>query len=325
MLRSTTGAVLALALIQSAPAQAQTYPSKPILVIASLAAGTGLDTLVRVYTDKLSQSLGQPTVVENRAGSAGLVAGEAIAKSAPDGYTLGVFTSAVMAIRPTLLKKMPFDPRADFVPLALYVKSPFVFIVDPKLPVRTVADFVKYAKERPGTLSYSSSGVGGAPHLTAELLKQKFGLDIAHVPYRNSPQSIADVAAGHVQMAIAEAGASLPLIKDGKLRALAVTSLTRFASIPDVPTLAQATGVADLEAVSWHILVARGGTPNAIAGKLHGEMKRIMAAPDVKQKIEAIGLIPHESPSIDGMRNYIKAENEKWGALVRSLGLEGSE
>ena len=126
-------------------------------------------------------------------------------------------------------------------------------------------------------------------------------------------------------MAIAEAGASLPLIRDGKLRALAVTSLTRFASIPDVPTLAQATGTADLEAVSWHILVTRTGTPDPIAGKLHGEMKRILAAPDVKQKIEAIGLIPHESPSIDGMRSYIKAENEKWGALVRSLGLEGSE
>src|SRR5262245_38458404 len=134
MLRSTTGgAVLALALIGAAPAQAQTYPSKPVLVIAALAAGTGLDTLVRVYTDKLAQSLGQPTVVENRAGSAGLVAGEAIAKSTPDGYTLGVFTSAVMAIRPTLLKRMPFSPSADFVPIAQYVKSPFVLIVDPKL------------------------------------------------------------------------------------------------------------------------------------------------------------------------------------------------
>ncbi len=325
MLRLIGTVLLALTALQASPAQAQTYPNKPVLIIASLAAGTGLDTLVRVYADKLSQSLGQPTVVENRPGSAGLVAGEAIAKSAPDGYTLGVFTSAVMAIRPTLLKKMPFVPTADFAPLALYVKSPFVFIVDPKLPVQSVADFVRYAKERPGQLSYSSSGVGGAPHLTAELLKQKFALDLAHVPYRNSPQSIADVAAGHVQMAIAEAGASLPLIKDGKLRALAVTSLTRFSSIPEVPTLAEATGTADLEAVSWHILVVRNGTPDAISNRLHGEMKRIMGAPDVKQKIEAIGLIPHESPSIDGMRSYIKAENEKWGALVRSLGLEGSE
>jgi len=327
MLRSTTrGLLLVLAaLVHVPPAQAQTYPGKPVTIIVSLAAGTGMDTLVRVYGDKLSQRLGQAVVIENRPGNAGLVAGDAVAKGTPDGYTLGVFTSAVMAIRPTLLKKMPFVPTADFVPIALYVKSPFVFIIDPKLPVHSVSDFVKYAKERPGKLSYSSSGVGGAPHLTAELLKQRFGLDLAHVPYRNSPQSIADVAAGHVQMAIGEAGASLPLIKDGRLRALAVTSLTRFASIPEVPTLAEATGAADLEAVSWHVLIARSGAPAPIADKLHNEMKRIMATPDVKQKIEAIGLIPHQTPSIEGMQRYIKAETEKWGALVRNLGLEGSE
>jgi tripartite-type tricarboxylate transporter receptor subunit TctC len=324
MLRSAIMMALG-ALVSATCAEAQTYPARPVNVIVALAAGTGMDTLVRVYTDRLSQSLSQPLVVENRPGSAGLAAGEAIARSAPDGYTLGTFTSAVMAIRPTLIKKMPFSPSNDFVPIALYVKSPFVFIVDPKLPVQSVADFIKYAKERPGKLSYSSSGVGGAPHLTAELIKQKFGLDLAHVPYRNSPQSITDVAAGHVQMAIAEAGASLPLIKDGKLRALAVTSLTRFATIPEVPTLAQATGDAELEAVSWHILVAREGTPAPIAGRLHQEMKRIMATPDVKEKIEAIGLIPHETPSIEGMQRYIKAETDKWGAVVRSLGLEGSE
>ena len=324
MLRSAILTALG-ALASASCAEAQTYPARPVNVIVALAAGTGMDTLVRVYTDRLSQSLGQPLVVENRPGSAGLAAGEAIARSAPDGYTLGTFTSAVMAIRPTLIKKMPFSPGNDFVPIALYVKSPFVFIVDPKLPVQSVADFIKYAKERPGKLSYSSSGVGGAPHLTAELIKQKFGLDLAHVPYRNSPQSIADVAAGHVQMAIAEAGASLPLIKDGRLRALAVTSLTRFATMPEVPTLAQATGDAELEAVSWHILVAREGTPAPIASRLHQEMKRIMATPDVKEKIEAIGLIPHETPSIEGMQRYIKAETDKWGAVVRSLGLEGSE
>jgi tripartite-type tricarboxylate transporter receptor subunit TctC len=323
MLRSTI--LLVAALTSATSAQAQTYPARPVNIIVSLAAGTGMDTLVRVYADRLSQNLGQPMVVENRPGNAGLVAGDAVVKSTPDGYTLGVFTSAVMAIRPTLLKKMPFSPSTDFVPIALYVKSPFIFIVDPKLPVHSVADFVKYAKERPGKLSYSSSGVGGAPHLTAELLKQKFGLDLAHVPYRNSPQSIADVAAGHVPMAIAEAGASLPLIKDGRLRALAVTSLTRFTSIPDVPTLAQATGDANLEAVSWHVLLAGRGTPAPIAGKLHDEMKRIMAMPEVRQKIQAIGLIPHESPSIDGIERYIKAEADKWGALVRSLGLAGSE
>lgn len=327
MLRPITGcALFALALVMhTSPACAQTYPIRPVSIVVSIAAGTGMDTLVRVYAEKLSERLRQPFVVENRPGSAGLVAGDAIARSTPDGYTLGVFTSGVMAIRPTLLKKMPFTPSSDFVPLALYAKSPFIFIIDPKLPVRSVPDFVKYAKERPGQLSYSSPGIGGVPHLTTELLKQRFGLDLAHVPYRNSPQAIADVAAGHVPMAIAEAGASLPLIKNGRLRALAVTSLTRFASIPEVPTLAQATGDGNLEAVSWHVLVVRSGTSTTVTGRLHDEMKRIIATPDVRQKIENIGLIPHDTPSIDGIQHYIKSETEKWGALVRRLGLEGSE
>jgi tripartite-type tricarboxylate transporter receptor subunit TctC len=318
-------ALLLAALACCLAARADNYPSRPITIIVSLAPGTGMDTLVRVYGEKLSQRLGQPVVIDNRPGGAGVVAGETIAKGPPDGYTLAVATSAVMAIRPTLFKQRPFDPLTDFIPISLYVKSPFVFIVNPALPVRSVPEFIKYAKERPGQLSYSSSGVGGAPHLTAELLKQKFGFDMAHVPYRNSPQSIADVAAGHVAAAIAEAGASLPLIKEGKLRALAVTSATRFSTLPDVPPLAEAIGVADLEAVSWHVLFARHDTPPEIVNRLHGEMEVIMAAPETRRKILDIGLIPYESPSIEGIQRYIRAETEKWGALVRQLGLQGSQ
>jgi tripartite-type tricarboxylate transporter receptor subunit TctC len=264
-------------------------------------------------------------VIDNRPGGAGVVAGETIAKGATDGYTLAVATSAVMAIRPTLFKQRPFDPLTDFLPISHYVKSPFVLVVPPSLPVRSVADFITYAKERPGQLSYSSSGIGGAPHLTAEFLKQRFGFDMAHVPYRNSPQSIADVAAGHVTASIAEAGASLPLIKDGKLQPLAVTSTTRFPTLPDVPSLAETLGIPDFEAVSWHVIFARSGTPPEIVDKLHGEMKRIVAMPEIQQKILNIGLIPHESPPTEGIQAYIRAEQEKWGALVRQLGLEGSQ
>ena len=307
------------------PARAESYPTRPITIVVSLAAGTGMDTLVRIYGEQLSQALGQPVVIENKPGGAGVVAGETIAKGKPDGYTLAVATSAVMAIRPTLFKVRPFEPLTDFVPISHYVKSPFVLIVDPSLPVRSVPEFIKYVKERPGQLSYSSSGIGGAPHLTMELLKQKFGFDMAHVPYRNSPQSIADVAAGHVAAAIAEAGASLPLITDGKLRALAVTSATRFPTLPDVPPLAEAVGMPDLEAVSWHVIFARHDTPREIVNRLNGEMKRIMATPEMRQKIMNIGLIPHESPSVEGIQSYIKAETEKWGTLVRQLGLEGSQ
>jgi tripartite-type tricarboxylate transporter receptor subunit TctC len=161
--------------------------------------------------------------------------------------------------------------------------------------------------------------------LTAELLKQKFGFDMAHVPYRNSPQSIADVAAGHVAASVAEAGASLPLIRDGKLRALAVTSATRFPTLPDVPPIGEAVGMPELEAVSWHVIFARHDTPRDIVNRLHDEMKSIMAAPDMQEKIMRIGLIPHDTPSVEGVQRYIKADSEKWGTLVRQLGLEGSQ
>jgi tripartite-type tricarboxylate transporter receptor subunit TctC len=326
----TRSRVLALALGLFAcnlgpSAQAENYPTRPVTIIVSLAAGTGMDTLVRIYSEQLSQALGQPVVIENKPGGAGVVAGETIAKGKPDGYTLAVATSAVMAIRPTLFKVRPFEPLADFVPISHYVKSPFVLIVNPSLPVRSVPELITYVKERPGKLSYSSSGIGGAPHLTMELLKQKFAFDMAHVPYRNSPQSIADVAAGHVAASVAEAGASLPLIKDGKLRALAVTSATRFPQLPDVPPLAEAVGMPDLEAVSWHVIFTRHDTPREIVNRLNGEMKRIMATPEMRQKIMNIGLIPHESPSVEGIQSYIKAETEKWGTLVRQLGLEGSQ
>jgi tripartite-type tricarboxylate transporter receptor subunit TctC len=306
-------------------AHAQSYPSRPVTIVVSLAAGTGMDTLVRLYGEKLSQRLGQPVVIENKPGSAGVIAGETIAKGPSDGYILAVATSAIMAIRPTLFKQRPFDPLTDFVPISHYVKSPFVLVVNPSLPVTTFSDFVKYAKNRPGQLSYSSTGIGGAPHLTMELLKQSFEIDIAHVPYRNSPQSIADVAAGHVAAAIAEAGVSLPLISDGKLRALAVTSATRFPSLPEVPPIAEAAALPDLEAVSWHLLFARAGTPRTIVDRLHDDMKHIMATPELRQKILNIGLIPHETASIDGIRDYIRSETEKWGALVRRLGLAGSQ
>jgi len=319
------GALGLAVLAASTPASAEGYPSRPITIIVSLAAGTGMDTLVRIYGEKLSQALGQPVVIENKPGGAGVVAGETIAKGPPDGYTLAVATSAILAIRPTLFKVRPFDPLVDFVPISHYVKSPFVLIVTPSLPVSTVPEFIKYVKERPGQLSYSTSGVGGAPHLTGELLKQKFGFDMGHVPYRNSPQSIADVAAGHIAASIAEAGASLPLIKDGKLKALAVTSGTRFPTLPDVPTLAEALATPDLEAVSWHVIFARHDTPPPIVNRLHEEMQRIMASPEMAQRIAAIGLIPYKSPSVEGIKAYIKAETEKWGALVRQLGLQGSQ
>jgi tripartite-type tricarboxylate transporter receptor subunit TctC len=317
--------VLAAAFIAAPLARADTYPTKSITIMPWLAAGTGLDVTVRLYAEQLSQTFGKPVVVENKPGSAGLVGVAALKAAQPDGYTLAVATSAVMAIRPTLLKSPPYDAQKDFIPIALYVKSPFILVVDPKLPVNSVPELIQYVKERPGKLSYSSSGVGGAPHLSAEYMKQRFGIDLAHVPYRNSPQSIADVAAGHVAMAFAEAGASLPLIRQGKLRALAVSSATRLSTVPELPPFGEAVGAPDFETVSWHVLLAPSGTPAAAVNRLHGEMKRIMQLPEMIQKISAIGLIPQPVPSIEEQRQYITAEGAKWSALVKSLGLQGSQ
>lgn len=315
---------LGLALLAAPASRADTYPTRQITIMPLLAAGTGLDIVVRLYAEQLAQALGKPVVVENKPGSAGLAGVAALKASAPDGYTLMVATSAVMAIRPTLLKEPPYDPLKDFVPISQYVKSPFILVVNPALPIQSIPDLIKYVKEHPGQLSYSSSGVGGAPHLSIEYMKQRFGLDLTHVPYRNSPQSIADIAAGHVALTFAEAGASLPLIQAGKLRALAVSSAMRIPTLPDILPFAEAASAPDFEAVSWHILLAPAGTPKDIVERLHAEMKRIMAIPEIRRKTSAVGLLPVETLSVEGMLGYIKSENEKWGGQVRKLGLQGT-
>lgn len=317
--------VALVALSPVSPARADNYPTRAITIMPILAAGTGLDITVRLYAEQMAKSFGKPVVIENKPGSAGLV-GVAALKAAPaDGYTLAVATSAIMAIRPTLMKQVPYDAQKDFVPIALYVKSPFILVVDPKLPIHSVAELIDYVKARPGQLSYSSPGIGGAPQLSLEFLKQRFGLDVAHVPYRSSPQSISDISAGHVAMAFAEAGLSLPLIRGGKLRALAVSSSIRLPTIPELPPIGEAVGVPDFEAVSWHVLFAQSATPPEIVDKLHSEMKRIWAIPDIRTRVAALGLLPIDIASINDMRGYIKSEDDKWGALVRKLGLEGSQ
>lgn len=318
--------LLALALcFTSSMAQADNYPARSINVIVALAAGTGMDAIVRLYAQHLSRRLGQSVIVENRPGSAGLAAMEGVLKAPADGYTLGAATSSALAIRPSLFKKLPYDVSADFMPVALYLKSPFVLVVNPALPVHSVGDLIRYVKERPGQLSFSSSSIGGAPHLAGEYLKQRFGLDIAHVPYRNSPQAITDVVAGHIPLTFAEAGVSLPLIRDGKLRALAVSSATRLEALPGVPALSETAGAADFEAVSWHALFVRANTPRDVASRLHDEMKSILATPEMATAISKLGLIPETPKPIEATREYIRSETAKWGALVKSLGLEASE
>jgi tripartite-type tricarboxylate transporter receptor subunit TctC len=319
-------AALALAATQlSLPALAQPYPSKPVTIVVSLAAGSGMDTLVRLYADKLQETLGKPVIVENKPGAALMIAAAAVASAPPDGHTLLVSTSSAMAINPVLYKKINYDHVKDFAPVSFYVKSPFILVVNPDVAAKSVPELIKLAKESATPLSYSSPGAGVAQHLSMEYLKQRFGVNMTHVPYRSTPQSIADIVAGHVQLGFAEAGASLPLIREGKLRALAVSSSTRLPTLPDVPPFSEAANAPDFEAVSWHMLFAPAGTPKEIVQKLHDEMKRIMAAPQMRERASAIGLLPLDPPSLAETAAYLASEREKWGALVKKLGLEATQ
>lgn len=326
---STIGrrAMLALAtaaLFYPTIAAAQTYPNRPITIVVPLAAGSGMDALVRIYADKLQSSLGQPVVVENRPGAALMLAASTVAKAEPDGYTLLVSTSSAMAINPVLYKKVNYDHVKDFVPISFYVKSPMILVINPNLPAKTVPELIKLVKDSKTPLTYSSPGAGVAQHLSMEYMKKRFGLEITHVPYKSTPQSIADIVAGHVNLGFAEAGASLPLIREGKLRPLAVSATTRLPSLPDVPPFAEAANAPDFEAVSWHMLFAPAATPKPIVDRLHAEMKKIMADPEMIKLTEKIGLIPVDTPSVDGIQSYLTSERDKWGSLVKQLGLEGT-
>ncbi len=317
--------VAALSLVAvSSIAQAQSYPARPVTIVVPLAAGSGMDTLVRAYAEKLADALGKPVVIENKPGAALMLAAQAVATAPADGHTLLVSTSTAMAINPVLFKKVNYDHLKDFAPIAYYLKAPFILVVNPNMPVKSVPELIKHAKESAKPLTFASTGPGTGLHLSAEYMKQRYGLQMTHVPYRGTPQMMADLTGGHVDFAFAEVGATLPLVREGKLRALAVSSSNRMPSLPDVPPFAEAGGVNDFEVVSWHMLYAPAGTPKDVVARLHGEMKKIMAAPDMRQKVLAVGLLPVDTPPLDGIDKFLAAEREKWGALVKSLGLAGT-
>jgi tripartite-type tricarboxylate transporter receptor subunit TctC len=306
-------------------AAAQTYPNRQVTVIASLAAGTGLDIITRMYSARLSQNLGRPVLVDNKAGGAQIVALQAQLAAPADGHTLAVVTSGGMAINPTMYKTLPYHPQKDFVPISLYLKSPYILVVNPKVPANNTMELIRHVRENPGKLSYTSIGPSGAQRLAMEMLNARFGMESVNVPYKESPRLMADMASGEVQLGFVEAGASQAFIRDGRLRALAVSSQTRLTSLPDVPTIAESANAPDFEAVSWHVLITRAGTPDPVVARLHDEMKRIMAEPEIQGRMRDIGLIPFESPPVEGIRKYIASEESKWGAVIRKLGFAGTQ
>ena len=249
------------AIVAPSNALAQDYPSRAITLVLPLGAGGAMDIIARsLFEPGLRARLGKPVIIENRTGGGTVIAATSVAKSPPDGTTLLFAPAGTLTTNATLYRKLPYDPAKDFVPIALTTKLGFVLSINPSLPVHSVAELVAYAKERPGQLAYGSTGIGATPHLAVEMLERAGHFAMTHVPYRGMPQALSDVVAGHVQMVFADPAVAPPLINDGKIRPLAVSSLTRISAVPDVPTLDEA-GFPGFEAVSWHMIVAPAGTP----------------------------------------------------------------
>jgi len=306
-------------LLPATGVRAQAYPGHPIRFVVPFPPGAATDTVTRILGVKMTESWGQPVLVENRPGATGMVGAAVVAKSAPDGYTLvNVISSHV--VHPSLALKVPFDPIADFTPVVMLMRSPNLFCVNLALPVRSVAELVAYAKANPGKLSFGATGVGGSNHLTGELFKIAAQVDLQAVPYKGAAPAISDAVGGQIPMVISTIASVGPMVKAGKLRALAVSSARRDPSFPDVPTLAE-SGYPGFDASEWWAILGPAGMPAEIVARLNGEIDRIMKLPDVKARSSELG-IEYIGGSPEEARAFMKSEMEKWSKVVRSAGLK---
>jgi tripartite-type tricarboxylate transporter receptor subunit TctC len=308
----------------SLPAAAQDYPTRQITLIAPWPAGGAVDALCRAVAPHLSDRLGKSVVVENRPGAGSVIGTAAGAKAAPDGYTMVMAGSGSLAISATMYKKLPYDPVKDLVPLALGGRVPFVLVVNPSLPVRSVAELVQYAKNNPGKLSFASGGPGSPHHLYGELLKSMTGIEMTHVPYKGSAPALTDVIAGHVPLLFSDTVPSLPQIREGKVRALGVSTAVRLPAAPDIPPIAEA-GVPGFDAAGWGVFAVPAGTPKEVVGRLQAALAEVLALPDVQQQIIKLGMIPGSTSSPEELERFIASEIARWGKVVTQAGLAGTE
>jgi tripartite-type tricarboxylate transporter receptor subunit TctC len=288
------------------------------------AAGGGLDLIARLLAQKLTERTHQSFFAENKLGAGGVIAVNDVAKAIADGYTILAGSSTQLAIQVTLHKALPYDPAVDFLPIALVATVPFVLIVNPSLPVQTAGDLITLAKEQPGKLSFSSSGVGGPPHLYMELLQTMTGTQMTHIPYKGTAQAIVDVVGGRVPILMSDVAPAAPLIKAGTVRALGVSSTMRVAALPDMPPIAE-NGMPGFDAAAWLMFVEPAAIPPVIAAKLHGDLKAVVAAPDTQQKLVEFGVIPIDTPPIAALQAFVKSEIARWAKVVEHAGLAGSE
>jgi tripartite-type tricarboxylate transporter receptor subunit TctC len=312
------GAVIGALCLVSGIASAQDYPSKPVRIVVPYAAGGGTDALARYLAHGLERRLGQPFVIENRPGQGTAIGAAYVARAAPDGYTLLAATSSTLAINPSVYKKLSYDPLTDFAPISLIAAVPFVLVVNPSLPARSVAELVALAKSKPGELSYASGGMGAAHHIYVELFKSMTGVDVKHVPYRGGGPALADVVAGHVPIMFGDVGQVTGLVREGQVRALGVTVGRRVETIPDVPTMVEA-GLAGFEANSWQSLVAPANLPPPIVAALSKALSAMLAEPTTKEHFLALGMQPLSSTP-EEFTAYLRAEIGKWAPIIKAAG-----
>ncbi len=311
---------LAAGLMLPTLAVAQEYPSKTIKVIVPFPAGGPADTIGRVFAEKLALDIKQPVVIENRAGAGGVTGIAAVAKSDPDGYTLGVATSGTLAMNVVLQSKMPYDPLKDLTLVTQAASVAELLVVGSQVPAKTMAELVALAKAQPGKINFASTGLGSMPHMAAELFKLTAGIDIVHVPYTGAAPAVNDMLGGHVQMLFADVPVLLGSVQGGKLRALAVGSTKRVAVLPDVPTTAEA-GMPQVEADNWYGIVAPAAMPPAIAAKLTAAVISAVKSVDVTDKLGKQGVVTVGSTTAE-FTAYVKGEIDRWGKLVKTAGIK---
>ncbi len=316
MMRS---AIVIVGMAIASVAYAQTYPVKPIRLVSPYPPGGANDILARIIGQKLGESLGQQIVIENRGGATGNIGAEFVAKSTPDGYTILMGQASNLTINVSLMK-MPYDPVKDLAPVTLVATTPNLLVVHPTFPVKTIKDLVALAKAKPGSINYASSGSGSAGHLAAELFKRVAHIEMVHIPYKGAAPALTDVVAGQAQLYFTSPISAQPFVKGGRLRMVAVTSLKRSPSMPEVPTVAE-SGYPDFEVVSWWGVLTPAAVPKDIVGKLHTEIVKVLALPEIKAKFADQGAdVASNTP--EQFAAYIKTEIAKWAKLIKELGVK---
>jgi len=298
-------------------AQPDAWPSRPIKLVVGYAAGGATDVIARLVAVKLGERLGQPVVVDNRAGANSNVGAEVVAKAPPDGYTLYVFTIA-NTINASLYAKLGYDPQKDFEPIGLIAKIPNILVVNNNLPIKSIADYVRFAKASKDGITFASSGSGSSIHLSGEMFKMQTHLNMLHVPYRGSAPAVTDLLGGQVQSMFDNTPSALPHVQGGRLRAIAITSAKRSPLLPDVPTVAE-SGFPGFDVQSWFGLAAPAGTPKPVIDRLNAELNKVLAAPELRQRFQDLAASP-EPGTPEQMRSFAAAETQRWREVVKTSG-----